>query len=1300
MLSPHHYSNSVLAVLLALAVTASAEDVWYVRNTTWQETLHRSLDRLQRLNVAFGPWSCVGPFTSPGRDKVFDVAFPPETAPLDAGAVFGEGLKWIAHPEWKDGQVTPLPKVEHAAFYLTRTVTVQEPVAVTVHLGSDDGITVWLNGKRVLEKDVAHPCLPDQEQVVLDLHAGENRLLIKINNGIDDSGFYFAPSKMGMEPLWERVRKDFPDAAQGLAWLREEGIFDEAPRSHGRDDARIRYTGIWQPVATPGPDPFAMRSDGAGAAVALDFVGTSAGLVHQAGALGWEWGVLLETSGQPLGLAEVRVDGQPVPALPDAVSIDPQGRSVVDSSRNGRTPLVRGLKPGRHTLTVTNLGQPGAPGGSAAVVTKGFWCDADADGVASGNARLAWRYADAVRGGEGWRTRAVELADAAKEPGDLARLAELYTASREMDAAAARLRSVAAEPPPSPMVERERQYWTPKPETAGYLARLAALRRRIDAQLALTDAFRYDSGQAAAFADLMAGVRRCADETDAFFRDEAKQVPPIIFFTGSPLRSGAVPNYVWQSEPHDGKWGCSIRTSDPAKPGQPAQVIFEDANSLIFDLTLSYDAKTVFFSMRRNRAQCWQIYEIGVDGKGLRQITSGAHYNVCPVPLPDGRLAFLSSRTRGYHTVCQSGPSTHVHVMDRDGTNVRDLSANTLSDFGLGILDDGRLIFTRWEYIDVTLTYRQSLWTQYPDGRQFQLWFGNTILDPSTFWQAREIPGRYATVCTFAPHHHTPHGAIGLVTNRSGPEAPRDTGFRWITKEFPAILDLDLFWAYRDPYPVYENRYLVSYGGGGLNRFRIYLLDDMDNKVLVYDDPATSCFYPQPLTPRPVPAAVTGALPKEHATLAVPAAPPGQPNAVDVPLGRLMLSDVYQGLAPQIARGRVKSIRIMEQMPKSVNRTWNFVFDQGPLMGASSYYAKRVWGYAPVEADGSAYFEAPAMKEIYLQACDEEGRELQRMTSALQLMPGETQSCAGCHENRQTAIRASASAAPAAARRKPTPLALPEWGNAGVMDYNRVVQPVLDRHCVSCHQGPNPPKGVLLTGDYTRFFNMSYDNLVVRSRSEEISRALYAGRGTERPMVQSLHLLYGIVVPFKPLSSGSQVSRLPDHFKPEHCKKEVPLADRRRIYEWIDAMIPYYSTSHFAHLEAKSNRDKWGDPDRRDLLPWFTQGFAPVFDRRCAGCHGRTNGDAGLGDPRQWSWVNLTRPEWSPALTAHLAKSAGGRGIPAQDFQFKDTADPDYQALLKAITEGGRKAYETPEADMPGFVNRSEACGPFKYSAP
>lgn len=238
---------------------------------------------------------------------------------------------------------------------------------------------------------------------------------------------------------------------------RAEGTADGKPRFHGRNDAWVRYVGVWRPVVAGDKElgPYAMRSDGKGASAELDFIGTSVGLVHQSGGLGWEWGVICPDTGHALGLAEVRIDGHPAAAIPDAVAIDGAGRSVIDTSRGGRTLLAKGLTPGRHRVTVTNLGQPREPGGSVTVVVKGFWIDAD--GVGDAIARRAWLTADAVRGGEGWRARAAELAAATKGADDLARLNALHAASLEMDAVAAKLRAVTAEPPPSPMVERERQ---------------------------------------------------------------------------------------------------------------------------------------------------------------------------------------------------------------------------------------------------------------------------------------------------------------------------------------------------------------------------------------------------------------------------------------------------------------------------------------------------------------------------------------------------------------------------------------------------------------------------------------------------------------------------------------------------------------------------------------------------------------------------------------------------------------------------------------------------------------------------
>jgi len=772
-----------------------------------------------------------------------------------------------------------------------------------------------------------------------------------------------------------------------------------------------------------------------------------------------------------------------------------------------------------------------------------------------------------------------------------------------------------------------------------------------------------------------------------------RKLPPIVFFTGSPFDSGAIPNAVWDSQPR-GAWGCAIRVYDPATPEKPPRIVWEHPDSLIYDLALSYDAKKVWFTMRHEHARAWQIYSVNLDGTDFRQITNtpDAH-NASPAPLPDGRLAFVSSRTKGYHTVCQSGPSMHVYVMDGDGENAKRLSSNTLSDMSVSVYGDGRLMFTRWEYVDWNLTYRQALWTQYPDGRNMALWFGNLTEDPAAFIQSVAIPGRSAVVCTFAPHHGCSSGALGVVDNGNGPEGAKGVAYRVITPEFPATDDKNTPWAYCWPYPAGEERYLCSYGGGGLGRYRLSLIDENGNRATVYDAKTTSAFRALPVVARTPPPVIPPYKPVTTKTVTLPKTPPAQREEEKVGVGIVFVSDVCQGVASNVPLSEMRQIRIMEQIPKTVNRTWNFVLDQGPLMSAGTYYAKRVWGYAPIESDGSSCFEVPALKEVYLQLVDGEGREIKRMTSALNVMPGSMQSCVGCHENRSTS---GFPAAGKAAQRAPTPLALPAWGNAGVIDFRRTVQPVFDRNCTRCHSGANPPKGLSLTGNLTRFFCMSYDGLVNRSKANDVSTARLSNPTKPKPLVECLRLLKGIGDVMRTKDSGSFASRLPDYLTKEHCGAEVSAADKRIVYEWIDAMVPYYPTTDYAHLQAKSNRDKWGPADEKGVLPWFTKRYLPLYTNSCASCHGELQ-LGGYDWQPQWGWIDLTQPELSPALVAHLPKEAGGRGLTARGrFRLQSKDDPLYSKMLSIFQEAAAEAAKTPEADMDGFVPRSVGRGEFR----
>lgn len=763
-------------------------------------------------------------------------------------------------------------------------------------------------------------------------------------------------------------------------------------------------------------------------------------------------------------------------------------------------------------------------------------------------------------------------------------------------------------------------------------------------------------------------------------------LPRIAFITRQELgRPPAVGQDLWAAQPQGP--GCSIRIFDPRRPKSAAITIFQDADGSIYDMNVSHDARTLFFSYRRKNETYWHVWRIGVDGTGLRQLTDGPYYDVSPCPLPDGDVVFVSTRRFGY-TLCQPGPTSNLHCMSAGGDDIRCVSMNTLSDLSPQMLPDGRVLFTRWEYIDRDLTYRQSLWTQYPDGTVYQLYFGNTIRDVGTFWQARPIPGRSdRVVATFAPHHGYPHGAIGLIDRVAGPEGPRGKGFVYITKEFPQIGDKQNEWSYRDPFPLDDRTFLCSYGGGGVKRFRIYLLDVQDRKRLLYEDPQAGCYFPLALRPINVPPQIPPRVKRFSADA-----------SGDTLRGECLLVDVYRGLTPTIERGRIKYLRIMEQVRKTADLKGR-AYDQSPVMSYGTYYAKRCWGEVPVEADGSARFRVPALREIYFQALDAEHRELQRMTSGVQVMPGESVSCIGCHESRQSAPPA-ASGSPLALRRTahtPTP---PPACPDGIVDFATVVQPVLDRYCVRCHSGVDPASGYNLSGDKTRFFNMAYDNLLGRSRSYRqhdmaTGEMLATEQAKGKPLVHFFWLLRTPTAVNQPFWTGSFASRLPNYLEAKHCEQEIPAEDRQRVYLWIDANVPYYGT--YAHTRPASfgKRDLWSDPQTGKLAAWFEHDFLGVYNRRCAECHGS------LVEPKKpvidwegrFAWIDLSRPEHSPALTAHLSKESGGRGITTSlrgksPPRLADTTDPDYVAMLHAIQAGRVLAQQMPEADMPGFQGR------------
>ena len=674
----------------------------------------------------------------------------------------------------------------------------------------------------------------------------------------------------------------------------------------------------------------------------------------------------------------------------------------------------------------------------------------------------------------------------------------------------------------------------------------------------------------------------------------------------------------------------------------------------ILDCDLSHDATEILFSWRKSIAEFYQLYRIKIDGTGLKQITNHDSYNFNACWLPDGSIVFLSTRKPAF-AYCWTSPVGILYRMDRDGKNLRRLSANYLNDFTPSVMNDGQIIYGRWEYVDRPAIPIQSLWTINPDGTNLSVYYGNRVLSPATFIEPQAIPNDTAILCTMTAHNGPCRGAIGIIQPNLGVNAQR--AIRNLTPE----VDIGLVnrgsgnhirGPYESPYPLDSELFLVSREG-------TILLRDYDGTrqmTLLRKKDGMGFYNARPIRKRPKPPIRPSTLPEETDNWAT-----------------IIMQDVYNGLEPHVKRGEIKQIAVVQEIEKSKMadtkyRAFGFQF---PVVSCGATYApKKVWGYVPVADDGSASFKVPAYLPLYFMAIDAQGRAVQRMRSFTNFMPGETQGCVGCHEPRSQSPRPRAR--PAAMRRNsppPHPPTTPEWGLRG-FSYANIVQPVLDKHCITCHSGTNPPKKVDLSGDETDFFNVSYETLARQGRP---------GKNLYTNWIPTFNGQEENILIITPRSWGSPASKLADVILTGHPDKNgkprINLSDkeRRRIFAWIDLNVPYYGTSLSNYYERTGCRRMVPDD--------FENVFQNVARKRCASCHKPDN--RGVVQVPRKVWLRISNPELNNFLLAPLAKNAGGTqtcGTPV----FESTQDPDYQAILKTFEPLHKMLEKQPRMDMAG----------------
>jgi len=635
--------------------------------------------------------------------------------------------------------------------------------------------------------------------------------------------------------------------------------------------------------------------------------------------------------------------------------------------------------------------------------------------------------------------------------------------------------------------------------------------------------------------------------------------------------------------------GGALKTVD-LRTGE-VRTLVDAPEGIVRDPEMGFDGARILFSMRRNAADDYHIYEVGADGSSLAQLTFGSGLSdLDPLYLPDGRIAFSSTREPKY-CMCNRHVMANLFRMEPDGANIEQIGKSTLFEGHGNLTPDGRIMYDRWEYVDRNFGDAQGLWVCNPDGTEHVLYWGNNTPSPGAVLEGRVIPGTEQIVTTFSSCHDRPWGALAIVDRRLGMDGRAPVVRTWPASAIELVMqgDFDRFMAvnpkYEDPYPLNGRYFLCSRMTGEGERMGIYLVDVFGNEVLLHVE-GQGCFDPMPLSPRD--------------------RPPVVPDRADLrrAVGYAYVDDVYRGTGMEaVQRGTVRWLRVVES-PEKRFWTGDAWFGQGqeaPAMNWHDFNNKRILGTVPVEADGSAHFEVPADRFVYFQLLDERGMMVQSMRSGATFRPGEATGCVGCHENRGSAVP---STRVRTAFHRP-PSALQPWhGAAREFGYVTEVQPVFDRYCISCHDMGQPGGDTLcLAGDRGLSFNRSYNELWRKG----YIRVVGAGPAETQ----------------NPYTWGSHASRLVQVLLAGHYGVSLDAESFDRLVTWIDLNAPYYPTYATGYPGGAFGRSPMTGEELTRLGALTGVNF---LDH--------------VGDQEEEILVSFDRPEMSPVLAVLRDKDA------------------------------------------------------------
>jgi formylglycine-generating enzyme required for sulfatase activity len=497
--------------------------------------------------------------------------------------------------------------------------------------------------------------------------------------------------------------------------------------------------------------------------------------------------------------------------------------------------------------------------------------------------------------------------------------------------------------------------------------------------------------------------------------------------------------------PNVDKWTNEIAVLSPVRSNGAFTTIYRpESPRLVTDVDLHWNAEKLLFSMP-DQQKNWQVCELRSDGSGFRQLTPSEHpdvHNYDGTYLPNGEILFLSTAPLQGVPCNASVIVGMMYKMGPNGERIRQLTFEQDHDYTPCVMNNGRVLYLRWDYTDTPHIWNRVLMSMNPDGTGQMEYYGANSYWPNAVFFARPIPKHESKFVGIVTGHH--EGRVGDLfvfdpakgrqelkgvvqrIPRKGPPVQAKIEDKLTEHNWPKFLH---------PWPLNENYFLVSCKPSPDSLWGIYLVDVFDNAVLIKEEEGFALLEPIPLSARPKPPVI------QDRTR------PADKDAL------VYMEDVYSGPGVRgIPRGTIKALRLF---------TYHFGYQTlagiDHRVGADGpWEAKRVLGTVPVEDDGSALFTVPAKTPISFQPLDREGKAVALMRSWMTAMPGESVACIGCHD-RQSSAPPSANFRLALTR--PPSKAVPSLGPSHGFSFVHDVQPVLDKYCVGCHAGEKRVEG-------------------------------------------------------------------------------------------------------------------------------------------------------------------------------------------------------------------------------------------------